>query len=265
MIRVATLNNSNEHGHGLALADLHARIAQLRLMEIDILCCQGVWRATDDREEDQTSLLSQSLQMNCSCFAAYRHRQSEKDRNPRGAGGLAILTGTEMWPLNSGNLKGICGPDGSREIVQFAHVRKNGASVLVLNLQLCESRHLQLLQLGALFSHQMLKGRYGAVVLCSDRRTKLTEKELQTITKMSNYVAHSPAPSASSTGEGMLWILVANKQPVASVTISNLQTGQSLEFKMDRIAPDKNNKPYYALSFDEQWAGYKTNVQTLAT
>ena len=182
-----------------------------------------------------------------------------------GASGLAILTGTKIWPLNSGNLKGICEPEGSREIVQFALVRKNGASVLVLNLQLCGSRQSQLLQLGALFSHQVLKGRYGAVVLCSDRRTKLTAKELQTITKTSNYVAHSPAPSASSAGEGMLWILVAKKQPVASVTISNLQTSLSLEFEMDRISLDKNNKPYYALSFDEQWAGYKANAQSLAT
>jgi len=263
MIRVATLNSSN--GHDLSIADLHARITQLRQMEIDILCCQGVWRATDDREENQIRLLSQSLQVNCSCFAAYRHRQSEKDRKSTSASGLAILTGSKIWPLNSGNLKGICEPEGSREIVQFALVRKNGASILILNLQLCESRQLQLLQLSALFSHQMLRGRYGAVVLCSDRRTKLTANELQTITKMSNYVAHSPAPSASSAGEGMLWILVANKQPVASVTINNLQTSLSLEFEMDRISLDKNNKPYYALSFDEQWAGYKANAQTLAT
>jgi hypothetical protein len=256
MIRVATLNNSNEQG--ISIDHRQERIAQLRLAEIDILCCQNIRRAMDD-SEDEARIISTSLSMSCSCYAASHSRQNEKDRNAHGAGGLAILTGAGIWTLNSGSFQGAVESEGVKEIIQFALVRKNGASILVLNLQLCGSKQLQLLQLRALFSHQMLKERYGAVVLCGDRRTKLSAKELQAITNRSNYVSHSSPPSASSpSGEGLLWILAASKQPVASVTIGNRQTSLSLEFEMDRVSPDKSHKPcYLPMSFQEQWAGYK--------
>ena len=256
MIRVVTLNNNAEQGN--ATPDLHERVAQLGLGQIDILCCQGVWRARDD-SEDETRTMAKSLRMNSSFFAASPAWKRKTERNEQGVRGLAILTGAGIWPLNSGSLQGIDESDGSKGIVQFALVRTNGASILVLNLHLCGSRQLQLLQLGALFSHPMLKERYGAVVLCGDRRTRLSVKELQTITKRSHYTSHSLPPSASSEGDGLLWILVAGKQPVASVTIHNQQSSASLEFEIDRIAQDKTYKPYYLpLSFKEQWSGYKT-------
>ena len=260
MIRAVTLNNND--GQGNATPDLHERVALLGLRQIDILCCQGVWRAGDD-SEDETRILAKSLRMNSSFFAASHTWKRKTKRKMHGVRGLAILTGTGIWPLNSGSIQGIDESDGSKGIVQFALVRTNGASILVLNLQLCGSRQLQLLQLGALFSHPMLKERYGVVILCGDRRTGLSAKELQTITKRSHYTSHSPPPCASSVGDGLLWILVAGKQPVASVTIHNQQqSSSSLEFEIDRIAQDKNYKPYYLpLSLEEQWSRYKTNTK----
>lgn len=259
MIRAVTLNNND--GQRNATADLHERVAQLGQRQIDILCCQGIWRAMDD-SEDETQIIGKSLRMNYSIFAANRTWERKTERKVNGVRGLAILTGTGIWPLNSGSFQGVDDPDGSKGIVQFALVRKNGASILVLNLQLCDSRQLQLLQLGALFSHPMLKERYGAVVLCGDRRTRLSAKELQTITKSSNYTSHSPPPSASSLGDGLLWILVAGNHPVASVTIHNQQPSSSLEFEIDRISQDKNYKPYYLpLSFEEQRSAYKTTAK----
>jgi hypothetical protein len=260
MIRAVTLHNIDEQGN--ATPDLHERVAQLGLRQIDILCCQGVWRTMDD-SEDETRIMAKSLHMNYSFFAANHAWKRKTQRKMNWVRGLAILTGTGIWPLNSGSFQGgVDESDGSKGIVQFALVRKNGSLILVLNLQLAESRQLQLLQLKALFSHPMLKKQYGAVVLCGDRRTILSAQELQAITKRSHYTSHSPPPIASSPGDGLLWILVAGKQPVAFVTIHNQQLSSSLEFDIDRIAQDKNYRPYsWPLSFEEQWSGYKTNAK----
>ena len=259
MIRAVTLNNND--GQENPTPDLLARVAQLGQSKIDILCCQGVWHAMDD-SEDETRKIAKSLRMNYSIFAANHTRKRKTKQNVNGVRGLAILTGTGIWPLNSGSFQGVDDSDGSRGIVQFALVRKNAASMLVLNLQLCESKQSQLLQLDALFSHPMLKERYGAVVLCGDRRTRLSAKELQTITKRSSYTSHSPPPTASSVGDGLLWLLVAGKQPLASVTIHNQQPSSSLEFELDRISQDKNFRPYYLpLSFEEQRSVYKTSAK----
>ena len=259
MIRAVTLNNNN--GRGNTSPHLHERVAQLSLKKIDILCCQGVRHAMDD-SENETRIMAKSLRMNYSFFAASHTWKRNSEQKMNGVRGLAILTATGIWPLNSGSFQGVDDSDGSKGIVQFALVRKNGASILILNLHLCESRQLQRLQLSDLFSHPMLKERYGAVVLCGDRRTRLSAKELQTITKRSHYTSYSPPPSASSLGDGLLWILVAGKQPVAAVTIYNQTPSSSLEFEIDRISQDKTFKPYYLpLSFEEQRSGDKTNAK----
>jgi len=260
MIRAVTLNNNDEPGG--PPPDLHERIAQLGMTEIDILCCQGVRRAMDERE-DETRIIAQSLGMNCSCFAASQPWQGNKERRAHGARGLAILTGAGVWMLNSGSLQGVGESDRTKGFVQFALVRKNDTSILILNMQLCGSRKLQLLQLRALFSHPLLKERYGAVVLCGDRQAGLSAMELQAITDGSIYAPYqSSAPLLTCREEGLLWILVAREQPVAAVTIRNWRTSLSLEFEVDRIARNKKQRPYYLpLSLEEQWAGYKEKSQ----
>jgi len=260
MIRAVTLNNNV--GPGGSPPDLHERVAQLGLAEIDILCCQGVRRALDERE-DETRIIAQSLRMNCSCFAASQPWQGKKVRGAHGVKGLAILTGAGVWMLNSGSLQGVGESDRTKGFVQFALVRKNETSILVLNMQLCGSRKLQLLQLRALFSNPLLKERYGAVVLCGDRQARLSAMELQAITGGSTYALYQgPAPLLHCLEQGLLWLLVAREQPVAAVTLRNWQTSLSLEFEVDRFSRGKARRPYYLpLSLDEQWAGYKEKSQ----
>lgn len=260
MIRAVTLNNND--GPGGPPLNLHERVAQLGLAEIDILCCQGVRRGMDDRE-DETRIIAQSLGMTCSCFAASQPWHRKKDRRAQGVKGLAILTGAGVWMLNSGSLQGVGESERTKGFVQFALVRKNDTSILVLNMQLCGSRKLQLLQLRALFSHPLLKERYGAVVLCGDRQARLSVMELEAITDESTYAPYQdPAPLFPCLEEGLLWILVAREQPVAAVTIRNWQTSLSLVFEVDRISRAKKQRPnYLPLSMEEQWGGYKENSQ----
>lgn len=264
MIRAVTLNNNDKQG--CPTPDLQERVAQLGLAEIDILCCQGVWHTTDDRD-DETRRMAKSLQMNYSCFAAASHPwNNTTERRANKVRGLAILTGAGMWMLNSGHLQGVGESDRTQGFVQFALVRKNDTSILVLNTQFCASRQLQRLQLSALFSHPLLKERYGAVILCADRRTQTSVKELQAIADRSDYALYqNPAPPTSSFEEGQLWILVGRKQPIASVTICNWQTSLSLEFELDRISWDKKQRAScLPLSLEEKWGGYRVKRQAFA-
>ena len=256
MIRAVTLNNTYEQG--LSTPDLRERIAQLGLTEIDILCCQGVCHTMDNRE-DETRRMAKSLRMNCSCFATSQPWQRKTERSVNRARGLAILTGPKIWMLNSGRLQSAGESSRSKGYIQFALVRKNDTSILILNVQFCASKQSQQLQLDALFSHPMLKERYGAVVLCGDRQTRVPAHELQAIVDRSDYALYqSPASSTSHFEEGLLWILVSRKQSVASVAIHHWRTSLSLEFELNRIKRDTKQKTYYLpLSMDEQWGGYK--------
>ncbi|MBV5317318.1 MAG: hypothetical protein JZU50_05885 [Desulfobulbaceae bacterium] len=278
MIRVMTLNTSNEQD-GVAM-DPQEHLGQLQRAEIDILCCQGLWRSMDG-SEDQARVLSESLGMPYSCFIPGPCRQSKQGASLQGISGLAIMGGAGMWMLNSGSIPVISEPGGTKARAQFALFRKNGTSVLVLNLQLCGSKQSQLLQLRGLFSHSLLKEKYGAVVLCGDRQAGMTVKKLRTITGKSSYAPHQSLISGDgSFEEGMLCILTAKEHPVAAVSlfenglgqvatscspaIGNRQAGLSLDFAMDRIPQDAYNKSFLPMSFEEQWSGYKAKAGAVA-
>ena len=280
MIRVVTLDINNKQGR--SNNDLQACIAQLRLAEIDILCCQGIWHAMDEKE-DATRILTESLQMPYSCFTANHQQKKARGRKANDTSGLAILTGSGMWMLNSGSFPFLDESDKTQQIALFALVRKNGTSILILNLQLCGSKKSRLRQLRTIFSHPMLKERYGAVVLCGNRQTGLTTNELQTITDNAKYSPYrSQASSVASPGEGILCMLVAREHPVAAVTIcstgsweeeitprnstlSDRQTSLSLDFEMDRVRQKHtNNSVYLPLSFEEQWYGFRDKFPAIA-
>ena len=279
MIRVVTLDISTIQGR--PNNDLHTCIEQLRLAEIDILCCQGIRHAPDEKK-DATRILSESLQMPYSCFTANQHQKKARGQKATDASGLAILTGSEMWMLNSGNFPILSEAGGTPQSALFALVRKNGTSILILNLQLCGSKKSRLRQLRAIFSHPMLKERYGAVVLCGNRQTGLSAKEIQTITDNKKYSPYrSQAYSVASPGEGILCMLVAREHPVAAVTVystgtweeeivpcnsalSDRQTSLSLDFVMDRIPQKHANSVYLPLSFQEQWIGLRDKFPAVA-
>ena len=278
MIRVMTLDTSNAQV-GVTM-DQQGQPVPLQRAEIDILCCQGLWRSMDG-SEDQARVLSESLGMPYSCFIPGPCRQNKQGAGPQGISGLAIMGGGGMWMLNSGSLPVVSEPGGVKARVQFALFRKNGTTILVLNLQLSGSKQAQLLQLRCLFLHPLLKEKYGAVVLCGDRQAGMTVKKLRAIAGKSSYAPHHGLLSADcSFEEGMLCILTAKEHPVAAVTLGDIGSGQaaaltspvlgnrqaglSLDFEMNRIPRDTYNKSFLPMSFEEQWSGYKAKAGAVA-
>ena len=222
MIRVMTLDTVERPGH--TTNRLPQRLAPKEPANIDILCCQSIRRSMDGNE-DLTDTLAQSFGLTCSCFAAHRLRQGQPDQRPQsGVSGLAIMVGNGVWMLNSGVFPVPGDQEGEESIVQFALVRKKGASVLVLNLQIAAAKAAQREQMHALFSHPLLKEQYGAVVLCADRQTTLSAKALQAITTRSEYVLRSSLkPAQPDSGKGMMCLLTTREQAataVASLSIS---------------------------------------------
>ncbi len=217
-----------------------------------------------------------------SCFAANPHQKKARGQKANDTSGLAILAGPGMWMLNSGSFPFLNESEGKKQSALFALVRKNGTSILILNLQLCGSKQSRLKRLEAIFSHPMLKERYGAVVLCGNRQTGLSANEMQTITDNTKYSHYrSQAYSVASPGEGILCMLVAKEHPVAAVTTSSTgsweeeitpynptfcdrQTSLSLDFAMDRIPQKHTNSVYLPLSFEEQWIGFRDKFPALA-
>jgi hypothetical protein len=182
------------------------------------------------------------------------------EQQPRSISGLSIMVGNGVWMLNSGSVPVPGDQEGDEGIVQFALVRKNGASILVLNLQIAASKPVQRGQLQALFSHPLLKERYGAVVLCADRTPALSSKALQAITARSDYILRSSLKHAQSgPSNGMMCLLTTKEQAAPAVTISSADALQAagliIEFEINRIDKDKKIRPYLPLSFSEQWMG----------
>lgn len=263
MIRVMTLGTLSS---GQTPETMRARIEPLRQGGIDLICCQNILRAGIDQTRacaEASRRLSESLGLTCSCFAASRRVRPDRTDT---VNGLAVLTGTGVWMLNSGSFA--VGEGEEETVVQFALTRKNGASVLALNLHLAASPQAQARQLGELFVHPLLKDPYGAVVLCADRPAALTFKEWQVLAARSNY---APQRDLIATAEdGLLCLLTARTGAVSVVTVRQPETlpdcgrrdaagavGLSMEFEIQRMTQDKRNRPYFPLSFREQWLGYK--------
>jgi len=274
MIRVMTLDTGDLPDH--ATNRLQQCIAPTGPGTIDILCCQSIRRSLDGNE-DPTDTLAQSFGLICSCFAAHRPRL-EKPPQPTGVSGLAIMVGGGVLMLNSGSFPVPGDQEGEEWIVQFALVRKNGASILILNLQLAAAKPAQRMQMHALFSHPLLKERYGAVVLCADRQTTLSGKALQAITTRSDYILRSGLkPAPSGPGNGMMCLLTAREQAATAVTIGSAAvlpaaelcacppSGLTIEFEINRSAKDNKNRPYLPLSFREQWLGGRERYLAFAT
>jgi hypothetical protein len=262
MIRIISLNGPLAQGQ--SPEELRARIEPHRRGGIDLFCCQSV-RCVDG-EPARTGMdagavasrrLSDALGLTCSCFVA--------GRSQGGSAGLAILTGTGVWMLNSGSFA--VGQDDGETVVQFGLVRKNGASVLALNLHLADSPQAQTRQLAELFVHPLLKDPYGAVAICADRPARISLKEWQALAAPSRYAPQRGL--LSSAESGLLCLLTARTGAVSVVTVrqDQLHPGNvaaaseapalSVAFDIQRMVQDKHARPYFPLSFREQWLGYK--------
>jgi endonuclease/exonuclease/phosphatase family metal-dependent hydrolase len=234
MIRIVTLNNTNLGTN--STARLLELTDKLRLAEIDVLCCQGMQRSLDGRQ-DSARKIAELLQMTY-CFSAtgntVRTQSGGKETTIRG---LSILAGDYAWMLNSGSFS-LPGEDpAKKQVAQFAVIRQNGNSVLVINVELSPAASVQLQQLRAVFSHQRLQERYGAVVLCGNRNLALSSRDLQTVTALSAYklagettanpagedsAAPTPCGSQDRAGQpvdGMILTLIARDWAPAAIKI----------------------------------------------
>ena len=263
MIRIMTLDAGAQAGE--SLAGLCARIEPFRQNGIDLLCCQSIPTPFDDRDTI-SHMLSDTLGLTYSNFAAGGLRARSLGSGKHVGKGLALCTGNGIWVLNSGSFA--IGNAGNEEIVQFALIRKNGISVLTLNLHLADSVTTQESQLRELFSHALLKESYGAVVLCADKAAVLSGKRLQGILARSLY--HCQYALSCPDEGGLLCLLTVRNGAPASVLVhhpdpapfadaqgSAVLPGLALELEIQRIASDKRNRFCFPLSFREQWLGYK--------
>lgn len=266
MIRVMTLDTGDQLDQ--ATNRVQQSFVPTGPLNIDILCCQSIRRSIDGNE-DLNDTLAQSFGLTCSCFAAHRLQLGNPEQQPRSISGLSIMVGNGVWMLNSGSVTVPGDQEGEEAIVQFALVRKNAASILVLNMQVAASKPAQREQLRALFSHPLLKERYGAVVLCADRQTALSSKALQAITTRAEYVLRSSLkPAQPGPGNGMMCLLTSREQAATAVLIGSADAlpaaGLSIEFEINRIDKDKKNRPYLPLSFSEQWMGGRERFAAFA-
>ncbi len=243
---------------------LLAGVGQLRHAGIDLLCCQSTRHCSDGGNE-ASRLFQEMLGMTYSCFAAGRRHGEPLPNGERTARGLAMLTGSGVWVLNSGSFT--VGKGGDEDVVQFALIRKNGASVLALNLHLAPLAEAQQCQLRELLSHPLLKERYGAVVLCADRPVALSPKEWRGLAMLSNYRLHSQAlPDADSPGllglfvpraEAFFEVVVHPADPASLPFAAPAALGMTVAFDMQRVPADKRSRSTFPLSFREQWLGYR--------
>jgi len=249
MFQMMTLDAARAEG---LLRNAEDETAAPRRSAIDVLCCQSLVHNRDGRAP-VSDLLAGRLGLTCSCFA--RARQFAKQGGP--SRGLALLTASGLWVLNSGSFT--VGVHDQETTVQFALIRKRSASVLVLNLHLAAAAPIRKAQLTSLFTSSLLREPYGAVVLCADRAAALYAKEWQALTAPSRYC---PCHVQEDGAGGMLCLLKARCVPMATVTVladtpSSSLTGTSLAFEVERLSPEKISRPAFPLSFREQWLGYR--------
>jgi endonuclease/exonuclease/phosphatase family metal-dependent hydrolase len=277
MIRIVTLNDTNLGTN--SAARLHDLTDQLRLAEIDVLCCQGMQRSLDG-SQDSARKIAELLQMTY-CFSAtgstVRAQNGGKETTIRG---LSILAGDYAWMLNSGSFS-LPGEDPSKkQVAQFAIIRQNGNSVLVINVEFSPLASVQLQQLRAVFSHQRLQERYGAVVLCGNRNLAVSSRELHTVAALSAYKlanettastageddAADPTPGcnqgrAGQPIDGVILTLIARDWAPAAIKIHGASAAHLLtsalasDFEIKQSPAKNPNKFFFPLSYSEQWPG----------
>ena len=286
MIRIVTLNDDRNRLR--STARLRKLTDQLRLAEIDVLCYQGVQR-TRDGKQDSAREIAESLHMTYSFSATkYSVNTDEKDKVMT-IDGLSILAGSYVWMLSSGSfcLPGEC--PHKKQVAQFAVIRQEGNSVLVINTEFSSIASVQLKQLQAVFSHHRLQERFDAVVLCSNRKIVVSKDEFQSAIIMSAYKLANDTKEIvpekdklsridtssknHSTGHsncGMMFTLIPKNLAPATVKIYGasakplLDSALNTEVEFKPVLAVKKNLFMFPLSYTEQWSGSKKRKQGLA-
>jgi endonuclease/exonuclease/phosphatase family metal-dependent hydrolase len=202
-------------------ARLQQLTQQLRLAEIDILCCQGMER-TFDGSRDPAREIAESLRMAYSFSATDCRVDTSLSGKETIMSGLWILAGAHTWMLNGGSFI-LSGKDPLRnQVVQFAVIRKHCNSVLVINTDFSPFAAIQRQQMQALFSHALLKDQYDAVVLCGNRKIAVSKRDIQAATALSSYKLANAAKTETSPGEDSAVTVPRNKPISAGPSIDKV-------------------------------------------
>ena len=229
-----------------------AHLEPRSLAGADVVCCRALVRP-EGESGGRIRRVLEGLGLTCSCFVPDQ-ALSKAGGEPAG---LAILTGAGLWPLNSGRLR----PSGEDRdlgaIVQFLHVRKQSASLLVLNLRLAPAPERQQALLGAVFAHPLFKERYSGVVLCSDGPVEVGERVLRGLARASGYAL---CPTAADSGP-LLFVPAAGRgttarvSPIESADLPATGCGRTLRLSIEHHPARSSDRLRVPLSYREQWLG----------
>ena len=232
---------------------------QLRQAEIDVLCCQGIQRTFDGRH-DQAREIAESMPMTYFISANDFIVSTGRGAKEMIVSGISILSGANVWMPSSGSFSLPVKDSDKKMVVQFAVIRKNHNSVLVINTEFSADPTVQLQQLRSVFSHQHLHEHYGAVVLCSKSNIAVSKQDLQSAIALSTYKLAKCATEGDGTREmvfdgddfairvlscefysdrqptaGAIYTLVARNLPPASVRFN----GAAASFLVDSARPSR--------------------------
>lgn len=272
MFRFATLQSSVTAEDRVQLI-----AAVLKDAGVDIFCCHGEF-GEPVGDYQSTRIIADLLGM--SYFFSTTRPEGYRDGHCSDvkASGLAILSGSQAWMLNSGTFPLPSGECGARRIVQFAVIRKQGNTILVLNISFSPDPDLQEQQLETVLANQLLRDHYGAIFLCADIHHEVMEKRLyrcksaSRLTSLHDVTVIDPDSSGervqrSKHGQaGIAMLLITNREkPIASVEVGSsrelllpqqgiaLHLGFTTDFTLKRLPLEKKNGRYRLLSFREQW------------
>lgn len=256
----------------------------LKAAEVDILCCQEKFGSAAG-DYQVTSKMAELLGMSYSFSISRPEGKRDAGEGQDEACGLAILTGSQAWMLNSGSFSLSSEEGKPGKIVQFAVIRKLGNTILVLNMSFSPSPQLQDQQLQAVMSNSLFRDQYGAIILCCEMHQRVAEHRVRncmsgsrlksqydlTVIGSSESGTGATAGETDGPGNRNIWspILLFTKRdkPLARVEVGNSRdllltekekaSGRRLGFTTDitltRLPLEKKNGRYRLLSFREQW------------
>ncbi len=145
-------------------------VGQLQKEQLDILCCQEVFRSMDGRF-DTVSTLAAELGMNYSFASARPKKRVFLGKKIDSYSGMAVLTRSGIPILYSHTMPLPEVEKDKDRTAQFIVLRSNGNGILVVNLHLSHlkgAENLRREQLRTVLSHPILEKNYAAVILCGD-------------------------------------------------------------------------------------------------
>lgn len=267
MIKVMTLDTAKSRTGAGAQAE--ATFQGIRQAGIDLLCCQSV--TSSYGEDNSARLLAESSGLICSCYAPPGRQPNDDDH---GSEGLAMLSGPDVWVLNSGRLI-LPGCGGHPAwTAQFALLRKGRVSLLVFNLKLADQASTNKSQLHSLLGHPLCREAKTLVLVCADRRPRCTDGEFARLVNHANL-----HPQTDLIGDDNGWLCLLARSQAYEIGVLRdrgaLAPGKTKEAVLAapqfvaaafeiRPKAQGRTRPLLPLSFREEWLGCREHFRAWA-